>query len=217
LRPVLGWVAGGLTRNVSDIKGETELAPGISALVTDQIDLHEPRYRVVPFSPGPHRDGVLQQRARRGRGTRSGRAAASSVPGAAAAPPSRTAAPPSPPRHRPAPAAPWPGPPSTPGPPSGPSAHDPGASPSSRRAHPEWPSSPPWSSVHTGVAMVFVTALRSLIESSMAHTGRTGDHRHGGHTATRAFSNDSSIAATRASVSQRDRLYFVRHRPIMEP
>jgi hypothetical protein len=57
------------------------------------------------------------------------------------------------------------------------------------------------------VAMAFVTALRSLIESSMAHTGRTGGHRHGRHSATRAFSNDSSIAATRASfMSQRELL-----------
>jgi len=37
---------------------------GVAALVTDQIDLHEPGHSVVPLSPGPDRDLALQQRPR---------------------------------------------------------------------------------------------------------------------------------------------------------
>lgn len=53
-------------RDVGDIQRETELALTVAALVADEIDLHEPWHCVVPLRPRPHRDRVLQQRARLG-------------------------------------------------------------------------------------------------------------------------------------------------------
>jgi len=44
--------------DVSDGQGETELSPVVPSPAADQVDLHESRYRVVPFGPGLHRDPV---------------------------------------------------------------------------------------------------------------------------------------------------------------
>lgn len=44
--------------DVSDIKGETEFSSGISALVTDQINLNKSRNSVILFDPCPHRGGA---------------------------------------------------------------------------------------------------------------------------------------------------------------
>jgi hypothetical protein len=40
---------------------EGEVAVVVPALVTDQVDLDEPRPGLVPVGPGPHRDLRLQQ------------------------------------------------------------------------------------------------------------------------------------------------------------
>src|SRR5665647_1364730 len=61
-RPVLGPPG----REVCDRQGVSVLPAGDTALVADQVDLHEPRDRVVPVRPGPHRDRVLEQRSRFG-------------------------------------------------------------------------------------------------------------------------------------------------------
>ena len=42
------------------------LTCGVAALVADQVDLNEPRHRVVPVRPGPDRDLAFQQRPRLG-------------------------------------------------------------------------------------------------------------------------------------------------------
>src|SRR5674476_1687430 len=54
--------------NVSNRKGEAELATGVAALVADQVDLHEPRQILAPLGPGADRDLGLEQRARLGVG-----------------------------------------------------------------------------------------------------------------------------------------------------
>src|SRR6185312_9058446 len=48
--------------DVGDREGVGELAVGVAALMSDQVDFHESWGVLVPVGPGPHRDLRLQQR-----------------------------------------------------------------------------------------------------------------------------------------------------------
>src|SRR5256885_10684560 len=61
-----GAVLGPPQGDVGDGQGGAEVAGGVAALVPDQVDLHEPRYRIIPLGPGPDRDRILEQRTRLG-------------------------------------------------------------------------------------------------------------------------------------------------------
>src|SRR5919201_605516 len=51
-------------RDVGHCQRVGVIIQGVTALVTDQVELYEPGHRVVPRRPGPDRDGVLEQRTR---------------------------------------------------------------------------------------------------------------------------------------------------------
>ena len=72
--PLLGLVPhrlrlGPTGENVCDREGLSELAAGVTALVADQVDLHEPRRLLIPVRPGTDRDLGLQQGPGLGTGT----------------------------------------------------------------------------------------------------------------------------------------------------
>jgi hypothetical protein len=52
--------------DVGDGQRPGVLTCGVAAVVCDQVDLNEPRFRVVPIGPGAHRDLAFEQRPRLG-------------------------------------------------------------------------------------------------------------------------------------------------------